>query len=69
MIADGDVNVVENIVRVGLVIVLRDDARVLRVSALVDVAAHREACGAVLLVAFDGVAPSHLQKQHQWDCC
>ena len=60
MVSYGDVDVVEDVVRVGLAVVLRDDAGVLRVSVLVDVTAHREAAGAVLLVALNRIAPGHL---------
>ena len=67
MVGDGDVDMVEDVVSVGLAVVLRDDARVLRVAVLGNVAAHGEAASAVLLVALDGVTPRHLCKQTRFN--
>ena len=53
------------LVSVALAVVLGDDTGVLRVGILVDVAAHREAGGAVLLVALHGIAPCYLKVKHK----
>ena len=50
MVTDGDVDMVEDVVGVGLGVVAGDDAGVLGVPALVNVAAHWEPRGAVLLL-------------------
>ena len=54
------------LVSVALAVVLGDDAGVLRVGILVDVAAHREAGCAVLLVALHGIAPCYLKVKHKF---
>lgn len=64
MISDGDVDMVKDVVGVGLVVISGDDTSVLWVGFLVDIATHWETSSAILvfstLVGQNLVTPSHL---------
>lgn len=62
VVCDGDVHVVEDVVRIRLVVVLRDDTGVLLVAILIHVTTHGKSAGAILLVSLHWVTPSHLKN-------
>ena len=64
VVVDHDVHVVEDVVAVRGAVVPADDAGVLGVALLVDVAAHGEAGGAVVLAVLHGVTPGHGHVVH-----
>ena len=61
MVRDVYVNVVEDIIGILFWIFARNDARILRISILINVAAHRKSCSAILLAWLNWVTPGNLR--------
>ena len=61
MVRDVYVNMVEDIIGILFRIFARNDACILRISILINVAAHRKSCSAILLARLNWVTPGNLR--------